>query len=189
MRIVDPRDKNGNRLLIEGDLEPLKKNAYENIRKVADYLYEVWYDSLDYDYGFKVYAEDFAIPARAAQCSAVRKGNFYGRNFDWVFNEQAEFIVHTPSKCGRYATLGTASAVGNLTNASVASREFNQYYRFLPFKTVDGINEKGLVINSNVVPTGDKGYNAVAYPTGETLLTISPRMIPRYVLDNFATAR
>lgn len=55
MRFVDPRDKNGNRLLTEGDLSPLKRNAYENIRRVCPYLYEVWYDSLDYDYGYSVY--------------------------------------------------------------------------------------------------------------------------------------
>lgn len=118
----------------------------------------------------------------------MRKGRFYGRNFDWVFNEQSEFIVHTPSKCGRYATLGTASAVGSLTDAFVASRGFSEEYRFLPFKIVDGINEKGLVMNSNVVPSGDKGYNMVVLPQGEHLETLNARMVMRFVLDRFATA-
>lgn len=39
-------------------------------------------------------------------CSAVKVGNYFGRNFDFIAGDAAEIIVRTTSKKNRYATIG-----------------------------------------------------------------------------------
>lgn len=191
MKIVDPRDKNGNKILSTADLDALMKNSYERMERRAEYLWESWYTSLDYDYALSYFKK--LKPAHSAPkpglCSAMRKGGFYGRNFDWYFNNNAEFIVHTPSANGRYATVGIASPTDGPLEERVLSREHLELYRVIPFYLVDGINEKGLTVNDNVVPAGDKGVNLVVEPDGEVLDEVCAHMLPRFILDRFATAR
>ena len=183
MRIVDPRDRRGRRILSEGDLERFKHNAFENIKPLAPYLHEVWYQSLDYDYAYDRLLNNF--PGFAGHCSSMRDGMFYGRNFDWLLNESAEFIVHTPSKCGRYGTIGTATCINGLTEESVKSGGYHENYRILPFLIEDGMNECGLVMNANVVPSGDKGVNMEILPMGDEYERVNAFMLTRFVLDRF----
>lgn len=153
-------------------------NAYNEIHKVKDYLYEVYYDTCDYEYA-KEYFEKRKVNLSGA-CSAVRKGNFYGRNFDWVYDEGAEFIVRTPRIGNRFASMGVVGHVDELTNEFVESGEFSRDYKILPFKIVDGINEYGLVANSNVVPN-DKGINPEAFPAIEERDRICNLALVRYI--------
>ena len=48
------------------------------------------------------------IPLPDAGCSAVRIGNFHGRNLDYWYNEFPEYVVRTPKTDEFKATLGVA---------------------------------------------------------------------------------
>lgn len=160
---------------------------YTAIKPIADYAYEAFYGDLNYPYALKKFAEGANI--NIGGCSSVRKGTLYGRNLDWVYGETAEFIIHTPSANGRFATLGTCGQNSALTDAFVKSGAYSEEYVMLPFYCTDGINEKGVVINVNVVPRDASNTEQFIEPQGSTEITLCTNMIPRYVLDYCATAR
>lgn len=160
---------------------------YTTLYPIEDYAYEVYYNELNYPLAYKRFAED-NIPEFAGGCSSVRVGNMYGRNLDWLYNEQAEFVLHTPSAGGRYATTCTCGQVTGLTDEFVKSLKYSEDYVMLPFYCVDGINEKGVFINVNVVPAEKGNTETFIEPTISKEVEICANMIPRYVLDNFASA-
>ena len=162
-------------------------NAYGEKHKVKDYLYEIYYNNLDYDYALD-YFDKVKVEVPIGACSAVRKGDFYGRNFDWIYDECASFIVRVPRIGNRYASMGVSGTESKLTNAIVDSNDYNEAYKILPFKIVDGINEYGVVANSNVVPN-DKGINVETIPAIEKRDRVCNLMLVRYILDNFQTAQ
>ena len=86
-------------------------------------------------------------------CSAVRDGGFLCRNFDFPFDDRAEFVVKMSAGPGRFASVGVAQAGTNLTEAIVTSGKPSRCYKWLPGATVDGINEHGVVCEINVVDT------------------------------------
>lgn len=162
-----------------------ENGGYSYRNKIAPYLYEVWYDGIDYQYAYEYFkAEEDTLPGH---CSAIRNGNLYGRNFDWKFDESAEFIVHVPRIGKRYASVGIAGCVAGLTEAFVRSGKESELYRILPFRMMDGINECGLVCNINVVPADYGKQNAI--PAAAQDVELSASMIVRYVLDHFSSAR
>lgn len=147
-----------------------------NIKKIDDYLYSAEYD--DYDYG---YASDrMAMLFAAGGCAAVRNGDFRGRNYDWTFDEQAYFVIKTPAKNGRHAVLGMAGTIAQLTAESVSSGKWMDEYMSLPFATLDGVNDAGVICNILVVPCGEAGLTTGSNPEGEDLFA---GMVNRYVLD------
>lgn len=162
-----------------------KKNDYLTIKKIKDYLFETHYGVIDYGNAYAYFASQ-ADPIDMGACSAARNGNWYGRNLDWTYDENAEFIVHTPHIAGRYASIAVAGGIPGLTNDVVTSEEYNALYKIVPFRLYDGINEHGVIINMNVVPT-DNGTN-VSIPTEQEEVTISAQMLVRYVLDYFKSA-
>ena len=137
------------------------------------FLNEVWYSSLDYDGAIRYFEGHDGFKPMA--CSSVRKGNFYGRNFDWFYDNNTEYVVHTDHAGGRYSTVGIA-----------ANAPENAGMSLVPFFLTDGINEHGLVCNMNVVPN-DYG-NTVSVPSGEIEETVNGLMLVRCILDNFKTA-
>ena len=161
------------------------RNAYTSLTDVADYLFEAQYDTLDYANANAYFKGN--IPLAPSACSSIRKGNFFGRNFDWLYSNNADFVVRTPHKNGLNATLGVASSIPGLDNDFVKSRAYNEIYALVPFFLVDGINEHGLVISTHVVPN-EKGNNDVVRPVGKSEVEICTLMLPRYILDHFATA-
>lgn len=165
------------------DLMTFDKTIVKELNRVQEYLYTIDYETIDYNYA-KAYFEDRYV-AQPFGCSAVRAGNWYGRNYDWTYGNQAYFVIRTAAAQGRYASVGMAGGLPKLTNELVESRVLSQMYRALPFVTVDGINEKGVCCNINVVPTGDKGITLGTNPGAERLCTM---MLPRYILDYCATA-
>lgn len=158
---------------------------YDTLSKIKDYLYEISYTDIDYDYAC-AYFENHSIDLPIGACSSVRNGNYYGRNFDWLYDNHAEFIVRTSADSGRNNVLGVSGSLTNLTDEFVSSGKKSIQYKMIPFYIVDGINQHGLTVNANVVPA-DKGTN-IAIPTGESELKINSMMLVRYILDNFSTA-
>lgn len=160
---------------------------FDEIKKLGAYRYETFYHVLDYRHAYEYYETTRDVP-RPCGCSSVKNGNFYGRSFDWYYDGTAEFVVHTPRIANRYASVGTSPGFASiLTEEFVESGKYSDYYRLVPFNLVDGMNEYGLVCNTNVVPT-DFGPSRVV-PTKESEVTINGMMVVRYLLDHFKTAK
>ena len=94
-----------------------------SISKVKDYLFEAHYDKLNYTKA-NIYFKNKQAEVPIAGCSSVRQGNFYGRNLDWFYSEQADIIVHTPRVGGHYANIGVASSISTLTNEFLSSGQY-----------------------------------------------------------------
>ena len=164
----------------------LVAKPFKSINFIKNYFYEIAYENIDYEY-----ANDYLKkkkPIINGACSSVRNGNWYGRNFDWTYDENAEFLVRTSRANGRYASIGLASGINGLTNDVVKSGVENELYKLVPFMMTDGINECGLVANTNVVPT-DKGITTGTSAKISKEVEICSLMLVRYVLDHFVTAK
>jgi len=164
-------------------------NSHEvyQINKFANnpYLAEVWwgddYDSLDAQ---KFLKEKYNQPTEAGGCTSWHKGDFHGRNIDWMMRDYATIIIHMPrSKDVKYASVsllaGNPVAVKSMLDDNTTIPE--KYRNTLAASIVDGMNEKGVVINHNIVPYDDAEYEK----NGDLTTT----MVCRYVLDNCATAK
>lgn len=156
------------------------------ITKIKDYFYEMICDELDYENAYKYFREKKPIINGA--CSSVRNGNWYGRNLDWTYDENAEFLVHTSKTNNCFASIGIAGSINGLTNEVVKSKVDNPLYKIVPFMMTDGINEKGVVCNTNVVPL-DKGITSKTIPEISEQIEICSLMLVRYILDHFETAK
>ena len=117
-------------------------------------------------------------------CSVLRRGNLVGRNFDWPLDEAAEFVVRVSPLGARHGSVGIATLGTNLTERMVTSGMWTELYRVLPGKTVDGINDAGLVAEVNVIP-----YDPASSPTQSVTRTLHAYGVVRYALDNFGSAR
>ncbi|MCQ2739815.1 MAG: linear amide C-N hydrolase [bacterium] len=157
-------------------------------RKYTDLLYSVKYETLDYEFA-KQYFKTHYVPVGA--CSVVRKDNKIGRNLDWYYDNEVEFIVESESGLGRYASKGFAGTISSLTKDEVAKGITGEIGKILPFRMLDGINEKGLMCNVNVVSSNTTRSLADTgtIPTEEQKDEICTSMIVRYILDNFSTAQ
>ena len=162
------------------------RGYYLDKKKVADYLYELWYSDIDYDYAERYFKEN-EDPVNEGGCSAVRKGNLFGRNLDWYYDNSSEFLVHIPAIGSRNASIGFAGGFNKLTKEYVESNSKDLLFKVVPFRMRDGINDKGLVVSMNVVPT-DKGKNK-SVPSVSLEKELCGEMVVRFILDNFATAQ
>lgn len=155
---------------------------YDTKKRLNQYLYELEYDTLDYSYAKTHYAS--MVPAG---CTAVRKENVFGRNFDWTYSNLAEFVVHTTHLNGRHASLGVAGGISKLTDEFAQQDTEDPIYKIIPFQLQDGVNEWGVFCSINVVPNGYGSNNSI--PEIKLKETISSLMLIRFVLDNFSSAQ
>ena len=121
-------------------------------------------------------------------CSSVRTGGFLSRNFDFPFDDRAEFVVKMSAGKDRFASVGVAQVGTNLTEEIVTSGkpEYSARYKWLPGATVDGINEHGVACNINVV-NGDPQTSG--WHTNETSEAIHPLAAVRWILDHATNAQ
>ena len=131
--------------------------------KVCDYLYAIEYDDYDFENGIKALEKFRPQPA----CSEVRKGNFVGRNLDWYINREASAVIKVNATEKRHASLGVVGCMAQFSNDLAASGKWNDVYEILPLFTVDGINDKGLYIGVNVMPTGETSLDSTTWETGK----------------------
>ena len=118
-------------------------------------------------------------------CSAVRSGGSLYRNFDFPFDDRAEFVVRMSAGPNRFASVGVAQVGTNLTEAIVTSGKPSRWYKALPGATVDGINENGVVAEINVV---DGDPQTSGWHTNATSDAIHPLGAVRWSLDNGTSA-
>ena len=118
-------------------------------------------------------------------CSAVRNGNFYGRNLDLDYADVPEFVIKVAAKEGRYASIGLA-AILTLKSSEVDSVPEAQLLA-MPNLTFDGINENGVAMNCNVCPAVDLDF-ATLLSTNYGKPRIHAIAVVRYVLDHAESA-
>ena len=152
--------------------------AAGSARQLPKYLH-----ALDFD---DSYPDDAAWYYQQADmggaCSSVRDGNVYSRNFDFPFDERAEFVVRMSAGPGRFASVGVANVGTNLTEDVVTSGRPSRFYKALPGATVDGINSEGVVCNINVCSTNGSPWETQG---GRDLNAIG---VVRWILDNATNA-
>lgn len=151
---------------------------YTKPKPIAPYLYEISYTDYreDVDNTTHNHAEAFG-------CSSVRNGNYYGRNFDYIFNDVPEFVVHMSATESRHASIGVATHYG-LRDAYVNT--YDEQLELVPNLTLDGINDAGVIASINVVPgSEDMGELTGTNPAGEDL---NAAFAARFVLDNASSA-
>lgn len=163
-----------------------KKIEGMELNKVEDRLYDAYFNKLDYPFAYE-YFKNQSLNINAG-CTALVKNNIFARNFDFIYNEAAQFIVKTPAINNRYATMGICAGIDKLTDEFIAVNKQDEIYKIIPFAIVDGINEHGLTATVNVVPN-DKGNTEASTPDVQTKLTICNSMLIRYMLDHFKTAK
>lgn len=117
-------------------------------------------------------------------CSAVRNGNFYGRNLDFFINEAAEIIIRTTAKEGRHASIGVGRLM-TMTDKDLEKGITPEMQNILPWGLFDGINDAGLFCNMNVVPTEE---SKVPHTSPEpSMPEVNCVFLVRALLDNCAT--
>jgi len=168
--------------------DPDSKKTYQayEIKRFADnpYLAEVWWgDDYDFESARQTLNNKYNQPKEAGGCSSWHKGNFHGRNIDWMMRDYATIIIHMPKgKDVKYASVsllaGNPVGVKSLLDNNTTIPE--NYRNTLAASVIDGMNEKGVVINHNIVP-----YEGAAYEKNGYMTTV---MLCRYILDNCADA-
>lgn len=152
-------------------------------KPLPKYLYELSFDDT-YDGDAQAFYNSLSQNP-VGGCSAVRKGQKIGRNYDWKYSEAPEFVVRVSSADGRHASVGVASVGSLLTEQMVMSGEYQSLYRVLPGMTLDGINDAHLVCEINVIPRDPSKDPEYDETEGRTM---HPLAVVRYALDHFATA-
>lgn len=160
-----------------------KSVAYDEYTKVADQLYEVTCDDYDYNYLFEEGCGNIDF---VAGCSAIKEGNYLGRNFDFVAGDYAEIVVQTPAKEDRYATVGTVGGLFWLTTDFMESGLDEDAKQLIPLMLLDGINEKGLAVEINCVNSADVGGLTMHTNPGKE--EVPELCMVRYLLDHAASA-
>lgn len=191
-------------------------NDFAGVEKIDDFLYLMKYNDIDYDAAYQYFIDNFAseytkkfikakmptfgccckpgcgcgcdpiVTPKSGRCSSLRQGDFFGRNYDWSFSNEASIVVRTPRQHGRFATVGVC-AMETLEAKDLDSQTYNPLYKYLPFFLLDGINEYGLTCSINMInmpKIRNKGYNPERVPE----VALCQLMLPRYIIDHFSDA-
>lgn len=152
---------------------------YSEPQQLSEYLHKI--DFADYREDSRWETIEFA---EAFGCSSVRNGNFYGRNFDFIYNDVPSFVVRVAAKEGRHASIGVATHFG-LREGKLLKGEYDKQLELIPNFTLDGINDAGVICSHNVVPIKAVEPVTGTNPAGKDLNML---FIPRFVLDNASSA-
>lgn len=159
----------------------VKAASFTTPQKLDNYLYYM---------EFKDYEADLTTGEQVKTgfaCSAVRNGNFYGRNLDLDYSDVPEFVIKVAANKaeGRYASLGIA-VIPTLKSNEVDKVSENELMK-MPNITFDGINENGVAMNCNVAPAVDLDF-ATLKSTNYGKPRIHAVSVVRYVLDHAKSA-
>lgn len=142
----------------------------QELKLIADFLYEVYWNG-EFDWN-----ESGLAPMANAGCSAVQNGNYRGRNYDWYYDDTYLCVVHSDVTDNRkHASVGVADL------SFITDKDGNIDIPKIPFKVIDGINDAGVCIQVNVMPTGETGNIPHTETTEDDLFGGS---VVRFVLDN-----
>lgn len=167
------------------------KFPYDFLKRRTDFLYDVHYSELDYDYA-KEYMRNNFKDVNPSGCSAVFSNGLLGKNLDWYYDWTVQFAVMIKPSLGRYASIGVAGGIKSLTVESVKNGENIESYKIVPFLINEGVNECGVFACANVVPNYETkdGVRFTTKTTGtnEGKSELCAAMLCRVVLDRFSNA-
>lgn len=107
------------------------------------------------NYLWKIKTPEFEIPvperliSRYAGCSSCRKGDYYGRNYDWYYSEEATMVIKTDPIPGvRYGSIGISGCCPDLPDSYFTSGK--------PFADLPEVDFKisGVTTSKEKVQTG-----------------------------------
>ena len=156
-------------------------------------LFGIEYDDYNFDYCVEFFEKNRPDPLPA--CSEVRKGNFVGRNLDYYINRNACAVIRMNHTDSHFASVGIVGCWSGFTADLARSGVYDNVYEILPCRTCDGINEKGVYIGVNVMPTGETSFDYENWRSGEwgkgaaytnpgSDKTYCTLYLTRYVLDH-----
>ncbi len=150
------------------------KVTTEECIELAPYLYSIVIDDYNFNRGRRIVNHDNTGGDKIqffGACTEVRHDNIIGRNLDWNINYEAAalmWVKGTPSisndsvakklqKNMRHASVGMVGACPRFQYGEIT---FNDtLHDVLPLCTTDGVNDHGVYIGVNVVPTGETTTN------------------------------
>jgi len=151
--------------------------------KIGKYLWEAGTEGED----FTKCTNRMAIvyPSYGGNCSGVCAGKYHGRNLDWGYNKEASIVVRSPANEKKLGSIGIVGGISAFTDEFLESEQWSEAFYSMPFTWSDGINDKGVVIQQNVVQTNY--VKSAAWRTNSTDKIICFCII-RYALDRCSTA-
>lgn len=155
---------------------PADSDEYKN------YLRREWgcnEEEVNYIVALRKYLED--DNPYSTLCTSCRYNDYIGRNFDWAYDDLDEYIIRTEPSTNQqhFRSIGVASTFFPKTLQTLVDIK-----TVLPMLTMDGVNEKGVAININVVPS-DLNHTIGTNPGAKRLCA---GVVPRFILDNASTA-
>jgi len=171
-----------------------QRNAYDRIAKVSDscFLNYIEYSPKNIDSQKAAdYLKSLENPPAPGRCTGAydRNSGTALRQLDWYYNNETEFIIKMnadPEK-GVFGSIGvTASSpklTRDLTERLVTTGQYYGYFDYLPFFTVDGVNDQGVYAQSNVVNKNGVEINVNGDDPSKADCCIV--MLVRYILDHF----
>lgn len=154
------------------DVVNTKADGYV-VQHVTDFLDYMEVSDIDYAYAVDYLVNRFNPDLIAGGCSVARNGDFVGRNYDLKYDTHGSVVVNRRPTNGFYASVGTATA-------AIADEP-----RILPFVLSDGINEKGLFAEINILNKEDRKSVTNGTLPGELDTPIF--MLVRRILDECAS--
>lgn len=158
------------------------------IKKINDYLFELENEDYYTDYNYNPFSsggEFNGVKRWHGVCAGVRNGDLCGRNLDWSCSHQPEFVVHTPAKNGRHATLGMC-ATGMIKTPPQEGWLSQMLVNDVTLCTFDGINDAGVYMVVLVVHHKDDSAPTGTNPKAKK--SIHGSNVIRYVLDYASSA-
>ena len=161
------------------------QQPFASCRKIETFLYELSYNNIDYKEAQK-YMDERYLPK--AFCSAVRNGEYVGRNLDELYDNSVSLIIKVAQSENRYASIGLVSGIPTINRELMETGQYEDILKYAPFYTMDGVNEKGLFAEMNLLNReGEKGKTFGTTPEIEERERINMLMLTRYIIDNYAS--
>lgn len=167
---------------IKGDDGKPSSPYFDYISKINKYLYRIKYSNLNYEYA-KDYFKNANVPNLPFSCTSVKDGEQLGRNLDWYFSNDVDFVISTGDTLG----VSGGSDHFNYEYVSNINNRSDEIWQIVPFILQDAINVYGVHANVNVV-INEYNESKVVTPLIEELEEINSIMLVRYIVDNFKTA-
>lgn len=165
--------------------QPAAVTEHSAFTKVADHFYEVTYYDYD-DSAMGAYAEVLKKNPTEVGCSAVANENYHAHNFDYTYCDMVTLLVKVPASEKRYASIGVAGWKKDWTPATIEQGLDEASAAFVPYCVVDGINEKGVAVSTNVVQALQLGFTLGTNLGAKNVLYMC---LVREVLDHCASAK
>ncbi len=171
-------------------MQEIEDYYYKHVptKRVTDYLYEVNNDDYYANYIYNPFASSSSFNGASrwhGVCAGVRNGNFFGRNLDWSCSHQPEFLIRTPAKDGKHATIAVCCS-GMVSRIPTEDWLSQLVVNDLTMNAYDGINDAGVCMVVLVVHYSDDSETTGTNPNAS--LQIHGSNVVRYVLDNASSA-